>query len=930
MQAAVTTSTVDPAMENMLNTSSQCLLEAMDFKLQYMPATNNGNAVCDYLNTAAPAHAGLTTDCSSAQSHECCSTDRHTDHMTRTFSNNGAGGFSATETYEVGTDIFDESTSSNLIAEDMNEDGRADLIIGNRLYLSDGSGSFANAKPNTIGSSTFKKAYAIDFDRQNYKDIAYLDEAGKAYIMRSSNAYSTPDTTFTFEAKYIIEGNFQSPQPFSCVVRKHQNANFEPNECSQIYEGMPLTVLSGDDSSSSCTVDYLKTLTLKVRSFSSYDCSYTTGSGTNAMLQEKCYTFYVWLPAFDPLATTNSGYTCPGTNTNDYKTLADWRDITFQGITQTPSGQTPTYYYPQRIGDVDDVGITDMAIGSFTYAGQPEDYTLDVCLLKKGRGIKCFAFGTEQNQIYDSGTAKAVFNPAIGETFDDAIEFASIRGSNNYSVINCADNNEYGLSSEIVGHLLHCYPTTPHGLDYSSRVTVTSISGYDRPECTRSEDGGAYNDNNCDWREGGVVDIMRSSNLMPHYLYKSSIFKILLPFRSTSSRNVNPVRITMRVDSKPQVLKAGFIETGRNYDSSPQMIVLRENHVPSIVQGRGNSGAFVHQFGTSIAGHPITAAYALSGFASDGLGDHGFGALAVGNSGAVDELWYTNTQDSQSTHSEDNLKVTFGGSVDTNALAWCNLVPGRNSRQVELVTAGFGQWTIKYSFTNVASVNSGSILDGGSTVAPYVATTTVLPKTTAVACADFDGDGDDDVVTHVVTRAGGSCAFRCHEIGRFGFEEYSIGQSSSLSDVKSKCYCGPLLSLAVGPSPPPTPPPQPKPPPPPPSSPPPGVPPSPSAPPLLHQSTDQGSVYAFTLRALPRRLHLLRRRASEEARCLPLRHLRLHLRFHRQIHLLRLQHHPHCLPRFHRALRLLVRHLRFQALQIHRHLLQRFLRLEKT
>ena len=137
--------------------------------------------------------------------------------MTRTFLNSGAASFSTAQTHDVGTDIFDESTSSNLIAEDMNEDGMADLIIGNKLFVSDGTGSFANISPITIGSATFKKAYAVDFDSLNYMDIAYIDDVGKAYIMRSSNTYSssTTSSTFTFEAKYVIEGNEKSIQPFS-------------------------------------------------------------------------------------------------------------------------------------------------------------------------------------------------------------------------------------------------------------------------------------------------------------------------------------------------------------------------------------------------------------------------------------------------------------------------------------------------------------------------------------------------------------------------------------------------------------------------------------------------------------------------------------------------------------------------------------------
>lgn len=847
----LTTGTVDYAMEDMLNISSTCQDAIMDFKMRYMPTAiatgalvgglaTSKQPVCDYMGAARPATADNVTDCSSATDYECCALDRHPNHMSRIFMNDGTGTFTTSSTNEIGVDIFDQQTSSNLIAEDMNEDGTVDLIIGNKFYMADGSGIFSdvNTPTTTIGSATFAKAYAIDFDYLNYKDIAYLDTLGRAYIMRSSNTYTPATTTVSFQGKYVISSVSNVLHRFTCTPGV-------ASDCTQVYEGMPVRVTGGSDmgtrtgtgSSNVCTIAYMMQIQFYVRNFVSYPCIYSGGT---------CYSFDMQFPPYDNRANE----TCPGSvvsnGANTAMSITNveqlYETITFQGTTKTPVGRVPTYYYPQRIGDVDDVGITDIAIASVkSEETQAVDLMLDVCLLKRGRGIKCFEFGSRNENVYDSGTAKAVFNPLPGETFDDAVEFASLRDPNRYSLLQCGSNSVFTSETFV------CKLASPHGLQMDSKLSVTSITGFRTSGCAVSsgDSSGAHDVSTCGYVFGGPDDLRRAVGMRPWNLgLGQSELTLRLPFvydeHNAGAPSGTP-SATIQVESKPGLHKSGFINTGRysaNYIGSgvhlwhlpAQMIVLRTSNPPSVVYAR--PGMLADQFGTSIAGPPIAAAFVVNGF---GTGDDAVESLAIANSGATNELFYSYTSNSafESAELEDRPKLNFGNVEDTNALAWCKLNNEANSRRVELVTAGFGQETLQYSLqASSASLNVGNVLSTGTAVSPIVYTSQyVLPKTAAVACADFDNDGDEDVITHVVTRDGGSCAYRCHEQGRYGYQEAMIGESLALPNVMSKCYCGPNLTLAVAPSPPPTPPPEPTPPPPPPTPPPPAPPPSPSTPP---------------------------------------------------------------------------------------------------
>ena len=98
-----------------------------------------------------------------------------------------------------------------------------------------------------------------------------------------------------------------------------------------------------------------------------------------------------------------------------------------------------------------------------------------------------------------------------------------------------------------------------------------------------------------------------------------------------------------------------------------------------------------------------------------------------------------------------------------------------------------------------------------------------LANARQVIVADFDGDERMDLFLHAPAPSAGSCAQRCHGLGRFGREDLEIRHTNDDGHDESEptyCYCGPQYVRGGTPPPsPPVPPPSP--------STPPGPPPSP-------------------------------------------------------------------------------------------------------
>ena len=74
---------------------------------------------------------------------------------------------------------------------------------------------------------------------------------------------------------------------------------------------------------------------------------------------------------------------------------------------------------------------------------------------------------------------------------------------------------------------------------------------------------------------------------------------------------------------------------------------------------------------------------------------------------------------------------------------------------------------------------------------------------------DFNLDGKMDIFLHAPALSPGSCAQRCHALGRFGYDSFQVhhaGYPDEDEHEKSYCYCGPHYDTMVAPHPPPSPP----------------------------------------------------------------------------------------------------------------------------
>ena len=168
-----------------------------------------------------------------------------------------------------------------------------------------------------------------------------------------------------------------------------------------------------------------------------------------------------------------------------------------------------------------------------------------------------------------------------------------------------------------------------------------------------------------------------------------------------------------------------------------------------------------------------------------------------------------------------------GGQAGALDLTFCKINAGNDLSKLELVTVGDGAMPTIY--TRVAGTDTFSntplvTITGGQTD-----TVNPAPTSVSVLCNDFNGDGRNDLFVHRTAKHAGSCAYRCHELNRFGYDVAKFNPSTG--NTISECVCGANLDEAEGPKPPPQLPPQPSSPPPPPDPPPPPTTPPPGAPP---------------------------------------------------------------------------------------------------
>ena len=966
---AIVAPAVDPAMGGYLNASSECRVELMDFKHRFMPPSG----VCEYLAEVPPTTDAATEDCASSTAADidrrCCAVDRHPRHTSKVYYNNGNApdgvvDLSTIAPSEIGTDVFEASTSSSLVVADFDSDGYADLLVGNSLFVNPGAGgaagNFAGVHPITIGSTVFKKAHAISLDNDGIVDLAYVDAAGRAYVMRSNSR--APTEELDFEGVYIMPHRERVDEADRNSIRVV--CQDKPgSDCSRIWDGMPLRIKNYPftrdpeknklDMYTECTLAYLVAQpSLKVSALYSYDCQYHDGS----LNQVRCVAFQVVIPRPDPFNASvscalreNSWTYNPAHSAGDPFEREHWIKFGFTGTAAvgcaTPpcTMPVPRFYSPQRVGDVDDVGVIDIAMTHARSETYGKDDVLDACLLFRGRAPKCFVFSGTERLRYDSGTALDVVFPDKDRTFDDAVEFASIRAVSEGSIIACDHLNQFSQ----YGDRWQCISNRPHGLQPGSKVSVWSLHGYtdhsaydfgmlepsENNACPEPADGGVpdeafckewaqynglpwledytvngvdylgmnvddmirgcvynfarghvfYNeavgshgftcppdanhpngfrcvaavcatctsatggDNRCAWNQGSPLDMTADDaeytvtfdgiDGVPDSEYS---FTIRLPFRIRPLYTEDPALASWNyvaramVTKTPPLANAGIVSTGRAGDTEMRMVVVRENSPAVIISAR--RGFYSYEVGSTKLGSATSGAYTVGGSFSvySSVGMEPF--LAIGNGNGRDELFWTKGALDLGTDAfhvpPKNDRQAVGATAHTDAVAWCNLERVTHSPEVTLVTAGHGQWTTYFAYAHapidapVGYTLPGVAIDPAASADPGY----VLPRTTGLVCHDVDNDGDEDLIVHVVVKEAGSCAYRCHEEGRFGLPEYTLDEHGT-DKVASRCYCGPKLSLAVAPHPPPSPPPRPRDPPSPPPPPPPRPPPSPGAPP---------------------------------------------------------------------------------------------------
>lgn len=895
----------DVGIAGMLNATKECREQILDFKLRYYDETQD--RACIYIqNDRDTTRAAVTAlfdatpgtdyDCSdsSMPAAGCCSVNRHADHLSQVFINDGTGNFGngASEMYKVSGDVFLKETESNIVADDLNGDDLADLLVGNKLFINPGNGDFSEVTPIDVGIDRFVKAHSVDFDSQGYKDLVYTDEAGKAYVMRSSNR-AEAEPAFLFEAKMFVDTDWRNPTQhlvsrpdyqglsnlneytvqtwnlfrvvcLPCVSQdttsNHRCYDAQNNRlpdggwCDQIWDGMPLTVTASTrDTHSSCNQAYFKQRTdLRAFSVSSSHCSYYVNTpGFTGHVSTICKSFFVHVPGGCSREGEIDGVVFDNENHWDYWIVA--------GTMQTPSGQTPTYYYPQRIGDVDDTGVLDIGINFVSYDTQYDrDRVLDACLVFRGRTPKCFMFPDVNQQIFDSSTALATVYPARQETFDDAIGLAPIRTVNRGVKITC---------SSIVHSLyyqLTCETLRAHGLSDWSYVRFSSSSNpeildtdnnFQPSVCYSIDDSGGWRSAPRQTATTSDFDVCGMKWFVPDnvvgssypggqgppmrvHVVTDSMFYVMIGAFTTGFPYGT---VEFEVVSDPIVTTAGFVHTGRPNENHPQMLIVRESGSVAMVQMRQNN--YADTIGSNPPKSPGSAAYAMGGALQDGgngeLVQEYWPIFAVGNLNQ-DDVYYTSKDYLPTERLEyfDGVQtrpdLVSQNSPVTSSIAVCNVNSHHSSGlyDVQIVTLGYSNGITIYDPLKTYDNNNG--LHSQRVVLPMTSqdfdAQAVWPDAIKVLCKDMNGDKMEDLVMHVVSSSGASCAFRCHEVGRYGFDEMTVGRPET-PNVYTECWCGPRLDTMIAPKPPPSPPPEPRPPPPPPFPPPPRPPPTPQSPP---------------------------------------------------------------------------------------------------
>ena len=473
---------VDPLMGDHLKATDQCRSDLMEFKLRFFRLSSEGGTACDYDNfdpyTSIAGGAFPTCDSTlSTDTHydSCCVTDRHADHRSMYYISKDSTGQSFENGVPIGENVYG-GRSAAMITADLNGDGFEELLMADGVYINHG-GTFSSKPDVTFaGVTAWKRLYVADMDARNtYPDIIGLDVTGRAYMMRSSVPATPMQTSFqvrfdtsvqtgkpAFRGNYMVECVLQDPacsvstdcpsqcyQPFYYNTISEFDVYVKPDAYPVWRKGDRLratSVVAADLAGSTCDGDKFLNNDLEVVRVEHFDMD----TVRRDVASEHADASWIGSGQHNPHLRTHhrlrlrfvdrtvctawpmgpNGYWNPAITT---LTLTGTPKLPGAMVRPTP-GQTPTFFHPQRIGGVDDVGAVDIAaIDVLSHKGT-RDTQKDVCLLFRGRPIKCYVLpempvGHSGQLVYDASNVMDVVMPDTFDDMHDAIQFARITSS---------------------------------------------------------------------------------------------------------------------------------------------------------------------------------------------------------------------------------------------------------------------------------------------------------------------------------------------------------------------------------------------------------------------------------------------------------------------------------------------------------------------
>ena len=821
------TVTVDPHLGGHHNASSTCRVSLYEFKRKWMPS---GNDTCQYEDEMGQTlSASAYADCATSTRKDCCRVLRTgntsaAEKHTAIYYGSG-GGLAQSQGVVFATDLF-ATPNRGMDSADLDLDGEEDIVLGSNYYLNNGSGSF-HLTGTPFTNTPLKKVHIVDFDgRDSYPDIVGIDNSGIAYLWRSA---------------------------VNAMIVNATGSGY-----CDVHEGTGYIRILNDGAASHSSITFSQFRKGDVITFTNAASALSALVGVKGIVSQ-------WIS--DDRLLVNEEYHHMGLVvrllTSVQCTGINNVAVTFSGRpnndvlrARPPPGQPLAFHPPQRLGDHDDDGVIDVAV---FYMGEEtvfDTLTKDFCLLFRGKPTKCFFVGDaiQSSFPHDSHTARRVRFPNPTDMMEDAVGFVSLQAAavvaNSWMAtgLTAGPSSKFGdfrvesdtwqherrdTEMRSVGTWITVNTTTAHGFFEGDIVELRFSGGSGYPL------GDPY----------FAKDIMerlygeRTENGIRSIIYEATerSFKLPYPLQGVDAADLGtleimPISRALADLGGPFNIRASCPATA---GSCNQVFIAREYNHPTVYTPNA-----ITMESTSIGdGSPVEMA-TTSAIATIDLSE---GVCYVQWSkcqtlpSQTNVLVYTargvnNTDSYDGIYAENVLPVPSYLSTPSVSIRWCNFAhaTGDDSKvQRRFVVAGEAQARVFTTTDSCGSRNTSpeasACKSSQSMVHTQVGPDPGLSPPARIIdalCSDFNGDGNPDVLVHREAADRGSCATRCHEQGRFGYED-----AHALENGASYCICGPSLSEAMAPVPPPLPPTDPPAPPAPDSPPDPTLPPPPSLPP---------------------------------------------------------------------------------------------------